>query len=155
LKIKGSGKGCIAAAFLYPFSRCTGYELLEKIHLMAKKNRLKYDINFRKFLTNPEYNNLNLFPNHTKKPELSFYKKDFLEENWSNASFVFSNSTCYDNRTWERIVYQSQQLKKGAFLVNTTKNLPKNISNNWVSLPSFQRLMSWGVSTVFIHRKRF
>lgn len=122
---------------------------------MAEKNKLKYDINFRKYLEKTEYKNLNLFPNHLKKPELTFYKKDFLEENWTNAGFVFSNSTCFENKTWEGIINDCQRLKRGTFLVNTSKTMPKNFSKNWISLPPFQRLMSWGVSTVYIHRKKF
>jgi hypothetical protein len=106
-------------------------------------------------LKKDEYKFLNLFPLHKKKPELSFYKNNFLEENWSNSDFVFCNSTCYEPKIWDNIVYDAQRMKKGSFFVHTTKTFPKNVIRNWISLPPFYRLMSWGVAQIFIHRKKF
>jgi hypothetical protein len=44
------------------------------------------------------------------------------------------------------------ELKPGAFFVTFTKRLP-NLSDKWEVRDGFRRLMSWGIATIYIHRK--
>jgi hypothetical protein len=45
------------------------------------------------------------------------------------------------------------ELPPGAFFITFTKRLP-NLSENWELRDGFRRLMSWGIATIYIHRKK-
>jgi hypothetical protein len=46
-----------------------------------------------------------------------------------------------------------EELQSGAFFVTFTKRL-SNLGENWDVREGFRRLMSWGIATVYIHRKK-
>lgn len=145
------GKGCLAAALLHPFYRCVGVEYLKSLHSQANKTiKLEYD----KTIKTTMASQLDLFPHHMLRiPEIKFINDDFLQHNWSDASFVFSNCTCYSKNIMNGIFENANLLRKGSFFVTTTVPMPKNFRNNWYSIPVFQRLMSWGTAHVYIYRK--
>jgi hypothetical protein len=47
---------------------------------------------------------------------------------------------------------KAEEMKKGSFFVTFTKRLP-GLSENWEVKDGFRRLMSWGIATIYIHRK--
>ena len=47
---------------------------------------------------------------------------------------------------------KAEELSEGTIFVTFTKKLP-NLSDNWEYLEGFRRLMSWGIATIYIHRK--
>jgi hypothetical protein len=77
---------------------------------------------------------------------------DFLETDWSEASLLFANSTCFSLELMEALNKKAEETKVGTFFVTFTKKLP-SLSDKWVIYDSFRRLMSWGIATVYIHKK--
>jgi hypothetical protein len=142
--------GVLAAASLYPFKRCVGIELLTDLHKYSLKNKVTYEIEFEKYLKDHKH----LFPLHEKLPQIEFIHGSFLDNDWANGSFVFTNSTTFDTKIMDEIFSRAQMLKKGSFFTNTTRHFPKNYMNKWDSIKPFMRLMSWGCASLFIHRKR-
>ena len=52
----------------------------------------------------------------------------------------------------EAIAIKAEELKPGTFFVTFTKKLP-GLSTNWELRTGFRRLMSWGIATIYIHKK--
>ena len=88
----------------------------------------------------------------TTTPSLELTCGDFLEFEWKDASFVFANSTCFSPELMQNLSKKSEELKVGTFFVTFTKRLP-NLSENWEVKEGFRRLMSWGIATVYVHKK--
>jgi hypothetical protein len=86
------------------------------------------------------------------KPEIEFINGDFLLADWSDASLLFANSTCFSPELMEALSKKAEETKVGTFFVTFTKKLPM-LSDNWIVYDSFRRLMSWGIATVYIHKK--
>ena len=138
----------VGAALIYPFSKCCGIEYLQKLHILAEKIRDNYEAKFEFLMKNyPEY-----FETFKKIPELEIKNGDFLIEDWSDASFVFANSTCFTPELMQALAIKAEELKPGSFFVTFTKKLP-GLSDNWELRAGFRRLMSWGIATVYIHYK--
>jgi hypothetical protein len=114
------------------------------------KNKTKYEIQFKKYLKQDPY----LFPHHAELPRIDFLKGDFLEIDWKEASFVFTNSLTFSNELMDEIFSRAMMLKSGSFFINTTKHLPKNYQNKWEIIKPFSRLMSWGCCNIFLYRKK-
>jgi len=89
--------------------------------------------------------NPDLFPS---VPLLSFSHASFFDEDWSDATFFFANSTCFDMGMMGRIA--DCPFPADSFAITLTKSLP---GEKWTVLESFRRPMSWGEATVFIHRR--
>jgi hypothetical protein len=93
-----------------------------------------------------------LLPEYLSTPKLEIVCGDFLQSDWSSASFVFANSTCFSAELMQQLSKKSEELKKGTIFVTFTKRIP-NLSENWEVKDGFRRLMSWGIATVYVHRK--
>jgi len=52
----------------------------------------------------------------------------------------------------EALAIKAEELKPGTFFVTFTKKLP-GLSENWELRAGFRRLMSWGIATIYIHKK--
>jgi hypothetical protein len=90
---------------------------------------------------------------HIYKPELEFECGDFLKYNWGEANLILANSTCFGSELMNSIGKKvDSELKAGALVVTFTKKLP-NLSEKWEIKEGFRRLMSWGIATIYIHRK--
>lgn len=88
------------------------------------------------------------------EPDFVLKRGDILKEDWSDAAFVFSNSTCFSEDLMESLSLKAQKLKKGAFFVTFTEDLPQCLnSDKWEVSKGFKRFMSWGLATVYIHHK--
>jgi hypothetical protein len=140
---------------LHPFTNCIGYELISPLHKMALKNKVDYDKKFKKIIQE----NPSLFHNHFTKtdiivPNLKPIQADFFNQDWSDASVVFTNSTCFTKSILDEIFEKSLSLPKGAILINTSHKMPKKLIDKWQCITPFKRLMSWGVGKIFIYRKR-
>ena len=96
--------------------------------------------------------NKSFFKNVNKKPKLEFYNGNFLEYDWNEASFIFANSTCFSVELMNSLSQKAVDLKKGTIFVTFTKKLP-NLSEKWEIRDGFRRLMSWGIATIYVHRK--
>jgi hypothetical protein len=89
--------------------------------------------------------NPHLFPNC---PVVEFKLGSFLDVDWSDATFFFANSTCFEPDLMQQIA--EKPFPVGHYAITLTKALP---SEKWEELSSFRRPMSWGEATVFIQRR--
>ncbi len=110
--------------------------------------KAEYDIkceSFRKI-------NEELIP-YNKMPDIVIENGDFLKFDWKDASFILANSTCFSIDLMNSLSKKADaELKKGTIFVTFTKRLP-NLNERWEIRDGFRRLMSWGIATVYIHRK--
>ena len=91
-----------------------------------------------------------LLPAGSSAAALSFIRGDATAVDWSDADFLFANSTCYNEPLMTAIASTAERMKPGSFAVTFTKRLP---SAAWQLLDSQTYSMSWGCATVCIHRK--
>lgn len=118
---------------------------------MALKAKFKYEKESKEIFKSRK----DLFEKHNNFiPELKMVKGDFFEHDWTNASMVFTNSTCFSKSVINEIFEKALYLPKGSFFINTSQAMPKKLMANWHYIPPFQRLMSWGVARLFIYRRR-
>ena len=108
----------------------------------------EYDSKFEGILKqNQEYFNFDTIP------EIIIENGDFMKYDWSDASFILANSTCFSIDLMTSLGKKAdEELQKGAIFVTFTKRLP-NLSQRWEVRDGFRRVMSWGIATVYIHRK--
>lgn len=139
---QGTGKGALSAALLHPFSHCKGIELLEGLYDVSIRLKAEYDTRFPDISAAHPH----LFPS---VPPISFTFGSIFDENWSDATFFFANSTCFDMEMMRRIA--NSPFPAGGFAITLTKNLP---GEKWTVLDSFRRPMSWGEATIFIQSRK-
>ena len=139
----------ISSALLYPFKQCIGVEYLSNLHNVSLFHKNKYENEFPKLLET----NKHLFPYHTQLPKVDFVNGNFLETDWSDGTFVFTNSVTFSNDIMEGLFDRAQLLQKGSFFINTSSHIPLKYINKWETFKPFSRLMSWGLASIFIHRK--
>jgi hypothetical protein len=137
----GTGKGVIAAAVLHSFEKCVGIEILEGLHDISVQVKEAYEREMPVALAqNPQV--------FKKMPEVQTILGSFFEVDWTDASFIFANSTCFDIAMRNRI--SATPVKSGTLGISLTKPLS---SSHWKILESIRKRMSWGEATVFIQRK--
>lgn len=152
----GSGKGLISALLCYNFKKYIAIEFLEDL---IKKSAITigtflgnfsiYYSQMKDFL--PNYS----FEQNSNIPSISIKNGDFLNENVTNASFIFINSTSFSTQLMYNLTKKIQtECQIGCIVVTFTKKLPLLNFEEWDILPGFKRLMSWGVVTVFIHKRK-
>ena len=96
----------------------------------------------------------NLFDNFNKVNNLIFIHGDFLKENWKDASILLMNSTCFTQDLVDKITMKAiNECKSGAIIISFTKKL-WDLGNDWECNNGFKRLMSWGIATVYVHRRK-
>lgn len=137
----GTGRGVVAAALLHGFDRCVGVEVLGGLHEAAVRVGARWDIDVAPFLEESR-----------RGQRLEFVHASFLDEacDWSDASVVFANSTCFDLDLMTKIAARCERLREGAFVITLTKQLH---SGKLRLVSSERQRMSWGVATVHIHRR--
>lgn len=170
----GSGHGnvCVQAALIHPFKSCIGIEFLSPLHKMAMRLKNIYDKNILEILKVNSLSEKKLFINHFEvnlnselypdvntrlefiTPEVNYIKGSFFENDWSDASMVYICSTCFSNDIIQQIFEKTIFLKKGSIIVNTDHEMPEHLKEHFESITPFQRLMSWGVATIYIHRRK-
>ena len=97
----------------------------------------------------PNYN----FDNNNNLPNILFINNDFLNENLSEGSLIFTNSTCFTQELLDKIAEKvNKEVKIGCIVVTTTRPL-KLDKEKWDILKGVKRMMSWGVASIFVHKK--
>ena len=72
----------------------------------------------------------------------------------TKASFIFCNSTCFSSELLLSIARKvNKEVPNGCIVITFTKKLPFLNKEDWDIKKGFKRLMSWGLATVFVHRK--
>lgn len=137
----GTGKGVITGALLHPFEECRGIELLSGLHGISCQVKEKYDAKFPKAVAeNPQV--------WSSVPKVNMILGDMFEVDWTDASFIFANSTCYSHEMMKQIA--EKEVPVGTIALSMTKEFP---SNKWQVLESVRKQMSWGEGTVYIQRR--
>ena len=76
-------------------------------------------------------------------PKFEIFKSDFLGAVWSDADLVLANATCFDEDLVTQITQKCTELKKGAWIITTTKYLAKiPFSVNSEGVEMFQNIIS-------------
>lgn len=133
---------------IHSFNSYIGIEFLENLHNLAVEIKEKFEENV-KFL---RQENPNFIPEFTDESKIELVCGDFLNSNWKEASFVFANSTCFSPELMQSLSKKADELPVGAVFVTFTKRLPM-LPENWEVNSGFRRLMSWGIATVYVHKK--
>ena len=133
---------------IHPFKSYIGIEFLENLNNLGLEIKEKFDENL-KFLREE---NPNFIPDFTDETKIELVCGDFLISDWKEASFVFANSTCFSADLMQGLSKKAQELPVGAVFVTFTKRLPM-LAENFEVNSGFRRLMSWGIATVYVHRK--
>ena len=64
------------------------------------------------------------------------------------------NSTCFTQDLVDKITIKAiNECKSGTIIISFTKKL-WDLGNDWECNNGFKRLMSWGIATVYVHRKK-
>ena len=72
----------------------------------------------------------------------------------TEASFIFCNSTCFSSELLLLISKKvTKEAPKGCIVITFTKKLPFLNNDEWDIKRGFKRLMSWGLATIFVHRR--
>ena len=61
---------------------------------------------------------------HCYAPNFEVVHGDILKIDWSAADLVFANSTCFDIKLMRKIEERAMSMKKGSWMITTTKKLP-------------------------------
>ena len=148
----GTGRGIISAVLSKYFFKYIGIEFLDSLY----ESSIEILNNFNKEFINYYKENKNILPNFINdKPNIQFIHGDFLNENLSNASFIFMNSSCFKDDLLLKLSKKfNNECKSGCVIVNTTVIIPNLNNNNWEELPYFKRYMSWGVATLNIYVRK-
>ena len=146
----GTGKCVLAFSLIKPFNKCIGIEYLENLFKLSNEMKKNYDKNIENIFNSYK----NLFDNFNKVNNLIFIHGDFLKENWKDASIILANSTCFSQELMTKIAIKANNdCKKGTIIITFTKKLIA-LNNQWQHFKSFKRLMTWGIATIFIYRKK-
>ena len=133
---------------IHPFKSYIGIEFLENLHNIGVAIKEKFDENLQSF----KDENPDLVPEFTNEKTIELVCGDFLSHDWRDASFFFANSTCFSPDLMQSLSKKTEELPVGAIFITFTKRLPM-LPDNWEVNSGFRRLMSWGIATVYVHRK--
>ena len=87
-------------------------------------------------------------------PYIEYICGNFMNIDLTKASFIFCNSTCFSSELLLSISKKvSKEAPNGCIVITFTKKLPFLNTNEWDIKKGFKRLMSWGLATVFVHRR--
>ena len=145
----GTGKPVIAMSLIFHFKRLIGIEYLENLFRLSLEIKNTYDRTIRdKFENNQQLFNFNT-PN-----QIEFLQGDFLKHNWEDTSIIFANSTCFSLGMMQNIASKAnKECKSGTIIITFTKRLT-NLSTDWELRDGFRRLMTWGIATIYVHRRK-
>jgi hypothetical protein len=122
-----------------------GIEYLQNLHLFGLEIIKDYSSKLIEFQSSK--------PDQVPElPIMELINDDFLKHDWSSSSLILANSTCFSQELMLALSKKADELRPGTFFVTFTKKLPE-LSDNWTICDGFRRLMSWGIATVYIHKK--
>jgi hypothetical protein len=134
----GSGRAVFTVRFTLDFDRCIGIELLPNLHKLAVDVTEIYDQNFRHKLA---------------LQSVEFYCEDVLKYDWSDATVIFTCSTCFEDDLIFAIGEKAKDLQQGADLI-TLKKFTGIDPDAFDIIQETVCPMSWGDADVFVYRRR-
>lgn len=130
----GVGKAIISCAMVYDMDLYCGIELFKDLHEVAVKQQ-------KHLLRLPEY--------EINAKKISFICDDFLNVNLEDATLIFINSTAFVGLTWQ-LLNEKLAATSAATIITVSKKLTTEM---FTVVFSTRVNMSWGVATVFIHKR--
>jgi len=145
----GTGKPVLAMSLIYHFKKLIGIEFLENLFKLSLGVKQNYD----KTIENKFENYKQLFSFETPN-QIEFLQGDFLKHSWEDTSIIFANSTCFTETMMKNIANKAnKECKTGTIIITFTKRLT-SLSIDWELRDGFRRLMTWGIATIYIHRRK-
>ena len=145
----GTGKPVLAMSLIYHFKKLIGIEFLENLFKLS----LSVKSNYENLIDDKFTNNRNLF-NFETPNEIEFLQGNFLEHSWKDTSMIFANSTCFSLNMMNNIAAKAnKECKSGTIIITFTKRLT-TLNSDWELRDGFRRLMTWGIATIYIHRRK-
>ena len=121
---------------------------------MLKNKNNKQDINNEEDEENDSSTSEKIIKQKIIVPYIEFICGNFMNTDLSKSSFIFCNSTCFSSELLLNIAKKvNKEVPNGCIVITFTKKLPFLNKNEWEIKKGFKRLMSWGLATVFVHRK--
>ncbi len=141
----GSGVGNLVYGSLlaHDFNVVVGIEILSDLHDIACEVHELWDSEVRRPL-----------PLKKQETVVKLVRGDCCYIDWSYGDVVFSNSTCFDSATMERLATLACDLKPLAFFVCISNKLPPSIVEPYMDLLQTSSLeTSWGTASTYIYRR--
>lgn len=134
----GTGKAVLLASMLANFSHCVGIELLKDLHDAAESILHRLQIEIQPYMAPEDF------------PVVSFYQRDFLRFDFSDADVVFAHSTCFYDELWEHLIRKFEQLQPGTRVISVTKTIT---SPKLAHFRTEEEAMGWGKATVHFYKR--
>ena len=145
----GLGKAVIAMSLLHHFKKLIGIEFLENLFKLSLGVKQNYDKSI-----GDKFDNYKQLFNFESPNQIEFLQGDFLKHTWEDTSIIFANSTCFTLNMMNNIANKAnKECKPGTIIITFTKRLT-NLSADWELRDGFRRLMTWGIATIYIHRRK-
>ena len=135
----GTGKAVIFSAFLAPFKRCTGIDIIEDLWQSASQSAARYHSEIKPHLPGKE------------NQEVHFWHGDMFEHDTTDGDVFFTHCTCFDDPMMDRISQKLEACKPGTRVVTVTKGLT---SPEFDLLHSTPYRLGWGEATLCFYRRK-
>jgi SAM-dependent methyltransferase len=132
----GTGKAVILAKLIFNVQKSVGIEYLESLYQASLEAYEK----FKKILNLPDF-----------EKGVEFIKGDLFDIDFSLATILFINSTCFSDEQLAKISEQTLKLEKGSRLIVLTKTIPDKVNYHLEFENQFP--FSWGYATVRIYSR--
>tara|TARA_B100000405_G_scaffold275629_1_gene217082 strand:- start:3389 stop:3958 length:570 start_codon:yes stop_codon:yes gene_type:complete len=141
----GVGRPLFAAACLRPdIARCVGVEKLRGLHELAGELRALYDAELAPVLG-------------AHPPRVELHRGDFLGGvEWRGADVVLVNSAIFRDELFDATEARAAEVLTPGALVVTLRRGFRDCGHEgacWELLEATERRQSWGMSTVYVHRR--
>lgn len=131
----GTGKMLIYAAFLHPFSKVVGVELLPELHEAAVEIGKRYKEEIQ-----PQ------FTDARKNTQIEYRLEDIFDTDMTDAGIVVSHCcTCFDEPMMQNLSDALELCKPGTRIVTITRGLT---SPAFKSIGTSMCEMGWGQATI-------
>ena len=136
-------------SIIYPFKKLIGIEYLDNLINLSLAIKQNYDKTI-----NDKFNRFKSILTINVPNKIEFIHDDFLKQNWEDTSIIFANSTCFSLDMMANIANKAnKECKSGTIIITFTKRLT-TLNLEWELRDGFRRLMTWGIATVYIHRRK-
>ena len=122
------------------FRKCVGIEILNDLYKVCLECAQFWHRTVKPQLGEDSRANL----------QISFLPNDATMIDFSDADFVFINSTCFNNSLMIDLSLKCKSLKEGAIIVTTTRRI---VGSAFELLEELKMEESWGDATVYVQRR--
>lgn len=137
----GAGKAVFAAGLSYDLHKACGIEFLPGLCAFATSR-----IDKAKSLLQHQNDQIMIH----RLSSIQFIQGDLLNHDYADADIIYISATCFGYSLWEKIIAKLTTLKVGSRIIITTKKIEHE---QFELIKESNRLMSWGLNSVFIYRK--